>query len=730
MLILLALLACQGIQDKDDSSALMLADDVKSTQADAPAQDRTPAHIMRMAAPATVERYFTSAPIEVVVPAGEVVTRSCYGGRDGGGRTRSSSSSRGYGAGGSGAPSSAAAPAGPPPAPQAAPEPAAAQSAPARKEARSQKAKDEGFVGGLLDMASSSGAELAEHSAPAEAEPAMDMAAPEGSAAMVTSTDRDAAGEEAEEQLAFQQPAQPAGPTLDWGGTLFLSNDDSMSLASAQRLLWAVKNNGRFTADQVRPHELLNYFSFDTVPVPDGQVFSVHASGEQTGPDSMTMALAVRGANPPRQPLDLTVLVDRSGSMSAEGRMEYLKRGLNTMTGSLKTGDRVSLVLFDSSVCTPLENYVVGRDDSSLLDQAIADMQPRGSTNLDAGLKEAYRIATAHVDTDLQERNRRVMVVTDAFLNTGDVNTNTVSEIGKAYEAHGVRMTGVGVGREFNDAMLDKLTEKGKGAYVYLGSEAVVDRVFGLGFESLTRTIAHDVRFALSLPDSLAVEKFYGEEASTNPDDIQPINYYAGTTQLFLQDLAARDPKKGDKVTMTISWKDAVTGQAQEQEFNTTVGRLLAADQHNVDKAQALMAWTDMLMSDALGGSGCSEGMAAYSAEASQVGDDAEVAYINGLINQRCGVQIPTVPVPVLAGVAYKVKLDTDLPIAEVMLECEGKRIAKALTAGSTVASFTVPPGSCLLSLQGNVPMQATVEVPSTGGDVRCVVRGGRMNCS
>ena len=742
MRYLLALLACTGLEGLDDSNTAAQADDgTKAVQVET--VDQRPAHIMRMASPAPSAGapYFVPAPVDVVVPEGEVITRSCYGGREGGGRSRSSSSSRGYGGGASGATASGSASGPMPTMPSAAP-----QVSPTPKRSEASKAKDstqssssrllqligtrgesasDGVIEDVFSAGSGAGQDLNEALAQVsgvEAEPSMD-AAPEPEEAELS--DRDA-----NDQPAFQQTAKPSGPVLDWGGTLFLSNDDSMSLASAQRLLWAVKNGAHVGPSDVRPHELLNYFSFDTVPVPDGQVFSIHASGEQTGDDSMTMALAVRGANPPRQPLDLTVLVDRSGSMSAEGRMAYLKRGLTTMNGSLQRGDRVSLVLFDSSVCTPLENYVVGRDDPNLLTQAVSEMQPRGSTNLDAGLKEAYRIATAHVDSDPQARNRRVMVVTDAFLNTGDVNTNTVSEIGKAYESHGVRMTGVGVGREFNDTMLDKLTEKGKGAYVYLGSEAVVDRVFGLGFESLTRTIAHDVRFALSLPDSLAVEKFYGEEASTNPDDIQPINYYAGTTQLFLQDLAARDPKKGDKVTMTISWSDAVSGQAQEQTFNTTVGRLLAADRHNVDKAQALMGWTDMLMTDALGGSGCSEGIAAYTAEASQVGDDAEIAYINGLVNKRCGVEIPTSPVEVLTNVKYKVRLDTDLPIAEVMLECEGKRIAHALGAGVNIASFTVPPGSCLLSLQGNVPMQTTVEVPSTGGDVRCVVRGGRMNCS
>ena len=47
-----------------------------------------------------------------------------------------------------------------------------------------------------------------------------------------------------------------------------------------------------------------------------------------------------------------------------------------------------------------------------------------------------------------------------------------------AFEDEGIRLTGIGVGREFNDDVLDKLTEKGKGAYVYMGSEAVVDLRF------------------------------------------------------------------------------------------------------------------------------------------------------------------------------------------------------------------------------------------------------------
>lgn len=532
------------------------------------------------------------------------------------------------------------------------------------------------------------------------------------------------------EQPEAARPMDLGTRNLDWGAKVYLSNDDSMSLASAQRLLWAVQNRGPVKASEIRPHELLNYFSFDTAPVDAGDLFSVQASAEQTGSDQLTLAFAVHGTTPARDPLDLTMVLDRSGSMAADGRMTYLKRGLHDMEGQLKRGDRVDLVLFDNEVCTPLENYVVGRDDPSLLTAAIDAIQPRGSTNLDAGLKEGYRAATSRSDTD--GRNRRLLLITDALLNEGNVDPDLVSEIGKQYESSHIRLSAVGVGREFNDKVLDKLTEKGKGAYVYLGSEAVVDRVFGPMFDSLTHTIAHDVHFALQLPPSLAMTKFYGEEASTNKEDVQPIHYFAGTTQLFLQDVAMRgsSPVAADPVTLTIEWSDVDTGATRTQEFTSTVGQLLAGDEHNLDKGRALMAWTDMIQARALGNDPCAAPFRAWQERVGRLGSDAEIGWLDSLTSPLCGIT-PNPAVASTSGVPYKVKVDADQVIAEVQLACGGRTLTQALSGSDTVARFdTASPGrGCQLTLVGTVPMQTTVTVPPSGGDIRCTVRGGRLSC-
>ncbi|MEZ4238485.1 MAG: VWA domain-containing protein [Myxococcota bacterium] len=532
-------------------------------------------------------------------------------------------------------------------------------------------------------------------------------------------------------EVATATPAVPT-PVYDWGATVYLSNDDSMSLASAQRVLYATARGVPLSPSEVRPHELLNYFSFDSAaPAPD-RTFGVLGAAERDG-DTLTVSLAVRGANPPRQPLDLTVLLDRSGSMAAEGRMDYTRRGLSLLSDNLQRGDRLDLVLFDGEACTPVENFVVGRDDPALVEDVIRQMAPRGSTDLDAGLQEAYRIQTSRDAGDVHGRNRRVLLVTDAELNTGNVSEALVSEVGRHLDENGVHLSGVGVGRDFNDHMLDLLTEKGKGAYVYLGSEAVVDRIFGPGFDSLVRTVAHDVQFSLDLPESLAMAKFYGEEASTNAEDVDPIHYHAGTTQLFLQDLAIRDGQLADSdpIVMHIAYRDAITGEPSKEELRTTVGALLDGDRHNLRKGRALMAFSDWVMAGAMGADACGAPLDTYRERADWIGDDAEIGFVNGLVGQRCGVALPTVAVAEAGGVALKVRVDADIPIGRVELQCGARSHLETLTPADTIATFShVQPGACTLKLDGTTPMAAAVEVPPTDADLRCIVRGGRVSCT
>ncbi len=392
----------------------------------------------------------------------------------------------------------------------------------------------------------------------------------------------------ADDRMAEREYAAPPPPDADWGASIYLSNDDTMSLSSAQRVIWAIDHFQPIKQSQVRPHELLNYFSFQTAQVPPDRDFSVVANiAPSLDPNIHTLALAVRGrsvTSATRRNVNLAYAIDRSGSMAAEGRMEYLKRGLLRSLSELKNGDIVHLTLFDTTACNLAQNFVVGRDPMQRLEQLIQRIQPRGSTNLYDGLTQAYHA----VDVTYQPAySNRVVLVTDALANEGVTDQQLISMVGQNYDARKVRLSGVGVGIEFNDSLIDRLTERGKGAYVFLGSEAEVDAVFGSRFASLVETVANDVHFKLSLPPSLAMNVFYGEEASTVKERVQAIHYFANTSQLFLSDLKTRDGflHYQDDVMLTIEYEDPETLQKMEESYAFNLGQI-AGDSRNVRKAQ------------------------------------------------------------------------------------------------------------------------------------------------
>src|SRR5690606_29617439 len=198
-------------------------------------------------------------------------------------------------------------------------------------------------------------------------------------------------------QIAQPEPEPEPEPELEWppeeegwGQPVYLSNDDTMSLSSAQRVAYAIDNFKPLPSQHIRPHELLNYFSFQTAAVEPGHDFSVKAeiAPSSREPGLHTLALAVAGrplGRAGRRNAVLTLVVDVSGSMRSEGRMEYLKRGLLRMVRELEAGDIVHVVTFDHRVCVPLQNYVVGRDDPQVLTRTIHALRPAGYTNLHAG---------------------------------------------------------------------------------------------------------------------------------------------------------------------------------------------------------------------------------------------------------------------------------------------------------------------------------------------------------
>ena len=196
-----------------------------------------------------------------------------------------------------------------------------------------------------------------------------------------------------------------------------------------------------------------------------------------------------------RAPLNLSVVIDRSGSMDGE-KMHAAKACALGLLDRMAENDRLALVQYDSSVETILDLVPVGlaRDHAR---QVIEGIHAHGFTDLFAGWRRgaellatsAYGSAVCHV-----------ILLSDGEANRGETSPDRITTVVAELAQRGITTSTVGLGTEFNESLMTAMAQAGKGRAHY--GERAVD--LGETFESemglLTRLQWRDVRLQVRGP--------------------------------------------------------------------------------------------------------------------------------------------------------------------------------------------------------------------------------------
>jgi Ca-activated chloride channel homolog len=184
----------------------------------------------------------------------------------------------------------------------------------------------------------------------------------------------------------------------------------------------------------------------------------------------------------------------------------------------------------------------------------------------------------------------RVVMLTDAYANVGDVDPALIADNIVISGGEGIYFSGLGVGEDFNEQFLDVLTDKGKGGYFSLVTQNDAARAFNQRFMALLTVAAKDVRFKLTYPRALTRAATASEESSTRPEDVQPTNFSFNTKQYFYEGFKAPSAASIDsaKFTLTISYKDPTTLEPRSEELEVPVSEILGRQQHNLRAAEAI----------------------------------------------------------------------------------------------------------------------------------------------
>ena len=84
---------------------------------------------------------------------------------------------------------------------------------------------------------------------------------------------------------------------------------------------------------------------------------------------------AAEVARPDRQPMNLALVIDRSGSMASEDKLEHVKKAAAFLIENLQASDRIALIAYDDVVNVLARSQLVGSDQKRLL-RKIASLEP------------------------------------------------------------------------------------------------------------------------------------------------------------------------------------------------------------------------------------------------------------------------------------------------------------------------------------------------------------------
>jgi Ca-activated chloride channel homolog len=386
------------------------------------------------------------------------------------------------------------------------------------------------------------------------------------------------------------------GLNRDMPVVLYQSSDDSNSMASPAIARRLINLGQRVPAGIVRTYEFLNYYKVAYEAAPASRVRVVPQMRPAKKPGEYTLQIGIQSEAAPvkRRPMNITFVLDCSGSMSGNP-IAIEREAVKAIAGVMQAGDRVSMVTWNTEQNTVLEGHVVdGPNDADVVGAANA-LQADGSTDLSSGLNRGYALAQQYYSKDLLNR---VVLISDGVANVGLVDEQLIGNASHSQDQEGVYLVGVSVGDGINDTLMNVVTDKGRGAYVYLDSADEAVKMLNRRFDETMEIAARGVRLELTLPWYFAMKTFSGEQSSTVASEVDPQHLAPDDAMVFNETFAPCDPalvKPTDTIGAKATYETPIVHEAREDGVTATIGDLLAASDAQLKKGSAIVAYAEAL---------------------------------------------------------------------------------------------------------------------------------------
>jgi Ca-activated chloride channel family protein len=189
-----------------------------------------------------------------------------------------------------------------------------------------------------------------------------------------------------------------------------------------------------------------------------------------------------------RQPVNLAVVLDRSGSMGSSGKLEKAKEAAITALRRLGASDLFSLVIYDHEVETIVPPQSAAN--TEWIESRINSITSRGNTALFSGVSQAAAEIRKHIDGNYVHR---ILLLSDGQANSGPSQPEDLGRLGAALMKERIAVTTIGVGTDYNEDLMTKLAQNSDGNTYFVESSHDLPRIFTAELGAVMNVFARDV---------------------------------------------------------------------------------------------------------------------------------------------------------------------------------------------------------------------------------------------
>lgn len=234
--------------------------------------------------------------------------------------------------------------------------------------------------------------------------------------------------------------------------------------------------------------DLAFMYSLKRDPLAAG-VLAYHEEGED-GAFMLSLSPKLEDPDEKPAPKDVVFVLDRSGSMADDGKMDQAKKALQYCVSRLGAGDRFGIVDFATD-WNQLEDHLLSADDANKAraKRYIEGLDASGGTNIEGGLAQGLKLLSTH-----DGRVPMIFFLTDGVPTVGQTDVNALlAAVSSENGGVKARLFNFGVGSDVNTLLLDKLADNGRGARDYVAPGEDIEAKVSALYQKVSRPALTDV---------------------------------------------------------------------------------------------------------------------------------------------------------------------------------------------------------------------------------------------